>query len=436
MGRAPLVGLLLVVWVGVADAGGTRKVDIDSDPQGATVYLNDIDQGAVCEATPCTIDAPIGKTPIIVRKDKYSPEIGELDIPRRGKIKPVKFSLTSAIGTLVIDDSAVKGASVKVDDVDKGAVSRVDVEADAHHVVVTYKGKTLFDDIVNVELGEEVNIKPKAPVVGKVDPVGGTGDGADGGGEGEDDGDKITKTAPATAHDVFIVAGGAFDVGFRQFRYDQPKNGLAATETEVGQAMLGPTAELWPAALLGASHLRGLSLFGKVEFGLNHQPVLDTMDKPTGATTFWQNLEIDARHRWHVGDGGMVEANGGFVRDQMQFNAPSAMVLAKVPVVDYKAIRLGLRAGFTAGKLEPYASVEGRIVLNGGELQTRFDQASVTGGRVAVGASTTIGPIFARLEGSLLYYAWTFKETSATAPSANGARDLVEVVSVIVGISH
>ena len=130
MGRTPhVVGmLLLVVGVGVPDAGGTRKVDIDSEPQGATVYLNDIDQGAVCDATPCTIDAPIGKTPIIVRKDKFSPEIGELDVPRRGKVKPVKFTLTSAVGTLVIDDSATKGATVKVDDVDKGAVDRLDVD--------------------------------------------------------------------------------------------------------------------------------------------------------------------------------------------------------------------------------------------------------------------------------------------------------------------
>ena len=300
--------------------------------------------------------------------------------------------------------------------------------SDAHHVVITFKGKTIFDDIVNVELGAEVNVKPKAPVAVA------TG-GGDDGDPGDDGGEtKVRKPAPATSHDVFVIGGGVFDVGFRQFKYDQPK-GLAATEREGGQVMLGPTIELWPAALIGTDHLRGLSLFGKLEFGLNHQAVLDTMDQATGATTSWQNLEIDARHRWHT-DAAMIEVNGGFVRDQLQFKASNPMALALVPAVDYKAVRIGMRAGIKAGMIEPYVSAEGRIVINGGELGTRFESASVFGAAGAIGAAMTIGPVFARLEGSLLYYAWTFKDLPTATTSATGATDLVEVFSVIVGVTR
>ena len=336
----------------------------------------------------------------------------------------------------MIEYIGVKGATVKVDDVDKGQVNRIDVDADAHHVVVTLKGKTLFDDIVNVELGAEVDIKPKAPAVAKLDPGGGDS------GEDDDDGDgtpKIRKTAPRGSQEVFITGGGVFDVGFRQFKYDQPKGGLAATENEVGQVMIGPAVELWPAALLGVNYLRGLSLFAKVEFGVNHQAVLDPTNQPVGPTTFWGNLEIDARHRWKIGDTGMFEANGGFVRDQMQFNdvnPASAMELSKVPVVDYRSIRLGARAGIALDKLEPYVSLEGRLVISAGDLATRFDNPSITGGRAAVGASTTLGPVFVRLEGSLVYYGWTFKPESATGPNAEGARDLIEAISVLVGITR
>src|SRR5262249_4281578 len=120
MGRAPLAGVLLVVSVGAAEAGNTRKVDIDSDPQGAQVFLEDIDHGMVCAATPCTIDAPVGTTPIILRKDGYNAEVNQIEVPRKGKVKTFKFTLASSIATLVFDDPALKGGTIRIDDVDKG----------------------------------------------------------------------------------------------------------------------------------------------------------------------------------------------------------------------------------------------------------------------------------------------------------------------------
>jgi hypothetical protein len=444
MRRALLAGAVLVVWIGSAEAGGGRKVDVESEPAGATVYLNDIDSGAVCAETPCSFEAPLGTTPIILRKDGFNPEIAEITVPRRGKVKPFKFTLTGSTATLVIKDAALKGGKIVVDDVEKGnAPQRLDVDAGPHHVAVMIKGRAVADEILDLEPGEEHELKA-ADVMAVADPGGGGGSddrhgGGGGGGDGDGSGAEATvetHAEPAGPRRPYIAVGADFDVGFRQFAYDHAQN-IAATESEVGQTLLGPAVELWPLELAGSHHLRGLSLYGKVGFGLNHQPVLDSMNAAV-ASTFWGNIEVDLRHRWSIGDDSGIALEGGFVRDQLQFTAPSKTELAKVPVADYRSIRIGVRASTTLGALEPFAAIEGRIVLSGGDLGTRFASADITGGRVAVGASLRSGPVFVRAQGALTYYGWTFTNatTDPMAPTADGASDVIEVLSLVVGLTH
>jgi hypothetical protein len=436
MRRAVLVGVGLALAVGTAGAGNTRKVDIESEPAGASVYLNDIDSGSVCAATPCTIDAPIGQTPIILRKDGYSPEISSLDVPKKSKLKPFKFTLTSAVATLIVDDPALKGGTIKVDDVDKGtAPAKLQIEATSHHIVVTVKGKVLYDDFQDAEAGGDVLVranKAAATSTAAVDPEDGTP--VEGDGSGSDT--KVVAHAPDQARDRFINVGVAVDVGFRQFKYENPAN-LPATEDEAGQALVGPELEIWPVELLGGAHLRGLSLFGKVGFGVNHQVVTDLSNNPVGVSTLWGNIEADVRHTWRFSSNA-VELGLGFVRDQMQYNADSKSDLDRVPVVDYKSLRVGVRAATTLGPLEPFAAIEGRIVLSAGDLQSRFDKADVTGGRAMAGATARFGPLFARIYGSIVYYSWTIVVNAPTAmePYAKGATDMVEWFGIDLGLVH
>ncbi len=437
MRRAPLAGAALVVWIGTADAGGTRKVEVESDPSGATVYLNDIDSGAACDATPCTIDAPIGTTPIIIRKDGFNPEITELEVARRGRLKPFKITLTSATATLVISNPALKGGTILVDDIEKGnAPQRLDVEAGPHHVAVVIKGRSVADEIVDLEPGDEHVLEPADPGTVADAGAGGGGSNDDTGGGSDAAAGVVKHAEPEAARPPYITVGADLDIGFRQFSYDNSQN-LAATESEAGQTLLGPAVELWPFVMAGSHHLRGFSLFGKVGFGLNHQQVLDSMNAEV-ATTFWGNIEVDARHRWTIGDDSGVTLEGGFVRDQLQFNASSKTQLDKVPVADYRSIRIGARASTMLGALEPFAAIEGRIVLSGGELATRFASADITGGRVAVGASLVAGPVYVRAQGALTYYGWTFTNTTADpmASTADGATDVIEVLSLMIGLAH
>jgi hypothetical protein len=436
---------------GTAGAGNSRKVDVTSEPAGASVYVNDVTTGEVCQ-TPCQVDVPIGvETNIIFQKNGFTPDIVTVTAARRGKLKPVTSTLVAAIATIEVKDSAFRGAKIVIDDVEKGAAPQsIQVEAGPHHVAIVAKGKAMFDDIVDIDAGDDHEVKPVAggAVATTVATTsGGGGGGGGGGGANAEDilGSNVTKPVdvekeaeqPSVPHKPYIAVGGDMDVGFRQFSYDNPNN-LNATESEVGAVMLGPTMEIWPLELLGASHFRGLSLYGKVVFGINHQPVLDMQNMPVGPQTYWGNIEVDLRHRWTVGDDSSITAEGGFVRDQLEFTGGSKATRDDVPVADYRSVRIGVRAATMLGALEPFAAVEGRIVLSGGDLATRFASADITGARVAAGAQVRAGPVYLRAQAALTYYGWTFTNSSAdpTKPSASGATDLVEVLSFVLGLTH
>jgi hypothetical protein len=453
MRRALVAGAMLGVCAGVAgtaSAGNSRKVDVTSEPAGASVYINDVTTGEVCQ-TPCQVDVPIGvETNIIFQKNGFTPDIVTVTAARKGKLKPVSSTLVAAIATIEIKDSAFRGAKILIDDVEKGAAPQsVQVEAGPHHVAIVRSGKAVFDDIIDIDAGDDLEVKPVAGGVATTVATtssGGGGGGGGGGASAEDVlGPNVTKPVdvekeadqPTTPHRPYIAVGGDMDVGFRQFSYDNPNN-LAATESEVGAVMIGPTMEIWPIELLGGSHFRGLSLYGKVVFGINHQPVLDSQNMPVGPQTYWGNIEVDLRHRWALGDESSITAEGGFVRDQLEFTGGSKATRGDVPVADYRSIRIGVRAATMLGSLEPFAAVEGRIVLSGGELATRFASADITGARIAAGAQVRAGPVYLRAQAALTYYGWTFTNASADpmAATASGATDVVEVLSFVIGLTH
>jgi hypothetical protein len=446
MRRALVAGVALSVCIGTAEAGSGRKIDVDSDPPGASVYINDVDGGALC-STPCPIEVPVGTVTIIIRKDGYTVDITEITVPKRGKVKPYKVSLRSEVATLVVTDPAFKGGRIFVDDIDKGPVPQhLDIPAGPHHAQVLVRGKPVADEILDLDAGSEHELKavagaPLPPQVAETTVK--SGGFEDDGGDGEAKPNSVIKhkepeSEPSGPREPYLFVGADFDVGFRQFKYDNAQNGLASTESESGQAMLGPAVELWPLVLMGGHHLRGLSLFGKVEFGLNHQPVLDSTNMPVGPTTFWGNIEAGLRHRWHVGDESSVAIEGGFVRDQLQFVSSSKALLLKVPYADYRSIMLGVRASTMVGALEPFIELEGRIILSGGDLGDRFMSHDITGGHAAVGASITAGPVYLRAQAAITLYSWQLSNTGPDQPggTADGASDRIEVISFVVGLTH
>lgn len=438
--RIAATAFALVVWVGVADAGPKRKVRIETNPSGAAVYIETKENGAACEATPCTIELPIGETPLIVELPAYDTIFPTVTVPKRGKVRLDSLTLNPSIGTLVIDGPP--GANITINGEDKGkAPARLEVAAETHKVVITKSGKVVFDQYVDVGSGEEKD-------VAILDTKGGpTGDGelpTDGGGDAiEDsttDGGDVTKRAPEKPRPPIASVSAAMTIGFRSFSYENnTTRDKLRDESESGQVILGPLVELWPGTLLGIRALRGLSLMGRFQFRVNEQPVTGG-GIMNGLSTFWQSFEVSGRHKWVFADKFGVEVGAGWTREQYRFNGTAQDKLL-VPDAQYESIRVGGRLSMLvrAGSIsfEPGLELESRLVRDGGPLQKRFDGAvSVSGFRGAAGLVTSAGGFQVRAEAALLRYAWEFEGQTMNGGMADGGVDLITLLGVYLGYAY
>lgn len=435
-----IAGFVLAVQVGVADAGPKRKVRIETQPTGAVVYIESKENGAACEPTPCTIELPIGETPIIVELASYDTKYQTVVVPKRGKVKLDSLTLDPSIGTLAI--AGPPGATITVDGEDKGkAPAELDVSAETHKVIVTKGGKTLFDQYVDVESG----LTKQVPVLDlKGGPSGdpeAPGETTEPNGDTTTDGGDVTKHAPSgKSRGPIASISAAMSVGFRSFTYDnnQTEDKLR-DESEVGQVILGPLVELWPGTLLGIRLLRGLSIMGRFQFRINEQPVTGGGIQ-NGLSTFWQAFEVSGRHKWLFADKYGVEVSAGWTREQYRFNGTAQDKLL-VPDCQYEAIRIGGRFSMlfdTAGlKIEPGVEVESRLVSSGGPLQVRFDDGtSVSGLRGAANIVARFSGFHVRAEAALLRYAWEFEGQTANGGMADGGTDSITLLGIYAGYAY
>ncbi|HLL21590.1 MAG TPA: hypothetical protein VK427_05635, partial [Kofleriaceae bacterium] len=247
----------------------------------------------------------------------------------------------------------------------------------------------------------------------------------------------VTETVPPAVTNVrgpYVSVALAMDVGFRNFTYAGATTANLTPEKEGGQVLLGPVVELWPGTLAGMRVLRGLSLYLRFGYGVNSQAVEQRATMmTTSAKTFWRSFEASLRHRWTIKDVMTVEVGSGFVRDQHQFEGQTTDI-DLVPDADYKSMRLGVRASALLGKIEPYAAIENRLVLSGGTIEGRFDDASASGLRAAGGAEVKLGAIAVRVEGALVRYAWSFTSNETSDKfRATGGTDSIKYITASVG---
>lgn len=433
----------LIAWTSAAGAEPKRKVRIETNPAGASVYIESKENGAACTPTPCTIELPVGETPLIVELPNYDTIFPSVVVPKRGKVKIDQLTLTPAIGTLVI--AGPPGASITIDGLDKGkAPAHLEVSAETHKVVVTKGGKTMFDQYVDVASGSEtevpvLDLKGGSSSDGEIPGDGGDASpGGDGDGQGDPSGGDVAKEASGAPRATLFAISGAMSVGFRQFTYaNNMTRDTLRDESESGQVILGPLVEVWPGNLLGVRALRGLSLVGRFQFRINEQPVTGG-GIMNNLSTFWQALEVSARHKWIFAGTYGVELGAGWVREQYRFNGtPGDKML--VPDAQYTAIRIGGRVSMRidAGSVifEPGLELEGRVVTDGGPLQARFGSAtSVSGLRGAAGIVARIGSVSIRAEAALLRYAWDFEPTADRM--ASGGTDLVTLLGLYAGYAY
>jgi len=442
-----LAACLVASAAGSAAAGGpgqgnaqgntkTSKVTIETDPPGAKVYFNVKEDGEVC-TTPCTVDAPIGETPIIVEAENRRAIIENLVVPRKSP-RPlrVSFKLRPAYGSLVVEGS--DGATIKIDEHAQGTAPRRfdEILAGAHHVVLENNGKKIYDEFVEVEVDADATVSvPRAaePAPPAAPPAAALT-------AGREPADR-ERGAPR------IAVAAATDIGFRQFTYS---NNLTPArqrnDHEGGQVLTGATVELWPTTLFQLGALPGLSIYGRFQIGVNPQrvTVADSVTHaatPTALTTSWRSFEISVRHRWTIASAGTIEVGAGYTSDRYQFTTDGSMagdaLRAMVPDAAYKAIRIGGRGSLLLGPLEPYLAVENRPVLSGGMMEHRYKVGtSVNGVLGALGAVVHLGRFDVRAEASLIHYGWSFRYDLTDDDKADGGSDLIERIGLTLGYTY
>ena len=410
-----------------------KTVRIETTPPGASVYVNAVEDGEICK-TPCPIEVDADAT-VIVELVGHKPVVEPIVIGRNEK-PPYKrsYPLIATLGTIFVEGPP--GAGVAVDKRDKGkAPIEFEIASGPHKVVVTLDGKELSSHQVEVVANEQLRIAATAATLGKD---------KDKNNDNDNDRDNplrirkpgIETPKPGRPRAGPIVALSlASSVGFRRFAYehaDATINPNLPDEGEDAQFLVGPLVEFWPGTLAGVRALRGLSVAGRFQLGVNSQQVTrkDT-GIDIGAKTSWLSYEANVRQRFVFAKIASLELAAGLVRDKHRFKG-EVNDIAQVPDADYRSARFGPCVAVAIDRFEPYLAAEYRVVLSAGPLQDRFmDGASIYGARLATGVTARFGRFGAHLEVSGIQYRWNIRNAAVTG--TDGAHDSIMQVSAAFG---
>lgn len=446
------------------EAAPARKVVIDSQPRGASIYLGEKEAGAA-GVTPLTLELPVGETVVIIELENHVPKFETITVPK-GKGKPLKINvqLEPAAATIVVAaDGPLRGARIVVDGEDEAAApGRVEVPAGTHRVEILSKaGKSLHSEELTVTAGQEVAVQVRLSKDGKGE---GKGDGKKGDKArpkppkpkepppdegGAEPGAEPTRVAMAEPREPTDEPDGGerveasasvaasrsdgprlrfaplVELSWRYFEYvDAITVDNTASLRQAGTVLLGARAELVP---VRAVEQLTLSLSGGYA-------VPQDLNSNSGMlrATVWR---VDAAASYTLGltrHAGLV-ALAGYGRSRYRFEGPSAAV-ALVPDATYSQVRLGVGLRGRLDWLELLALVENRLVLSGGKFSDRFKTASADGLAAQLSMAAHLGAhYFARLDGGVSRYDWSFTYEPDDRYRAEGASDLILIVSLSAG---
>jgi hypothetical protein len=424
------VWILCILTTAHADRG--YRVDIDTRPTGAEIFLDDSESEPL-GTTPLTNArlAP-GVYTLVVKKDGFEVEYEQIKV-KRGRnrfvieLERVELSYLEIVPHAdVADDLA--GARVLIDGEDRGELPLEvnDVAAGSHVIEVTKPGFTTFEEWVEVDRGSREKI-----VVRLARVAASGGDSAR-----EANAPKTRRTAnvsrrpskPVVEHasgSPIAVVGVGFEFGARYFRYEN----LMSTEQRDYDAFGVPRfrllAELYPLVPLEMPALDRLGIvagFGKA-FGLTS--VTGTGE---GVATGWTDFDVGLRYQYPVGPllvGGAV----AYGRQAYTFDENNPLFDA-IPEVDYRFVRIGLDG---SARLHRYVSVQlggsYLVVSSIGAVGDRFTNAEAQGVGARVGlVGHIVGGLELRIEaiGSRFEQSYDMGGTA----SADGSTDLLGTVFV------
>jgi hypothetical protein len=462
--------LALVTLVGTARlayADKTYPVVIESTPTGATVYLDNKEDGPLGQ-TPYKGQLKAGTYNLIVELDRYDQHVQDVTIKKSKAVQKFKVPLKKSPEGQVKVVAAkgrpdVKNAVVYIDGKEWGQVPDViKVPAGPHQVEVKKEGFKTFEAWIEVAQGEVKTVKAEliaAPGSAPSETAardGGSGDdgaGAEDGAaeeeeEGEDDGGEEVAAAGGeeeeeeTDADIedqqpedhartipFFAVGAGFELGGRRFRYANPEVGNLRPYDAGGVPLVRASLEVTPLAFSRSMLLNGWTLNASYARATPLESTAELNGMDVAVPTTWTELDVGLGYRYRFGAGAASyvgpQVGYGVHSFSFTFDSESNSLMGTIPDVKYKFIWLGLDSRISfGGRVSALASAGTRLVSETGDIGTHFAKTDVVAFAINLGIAATITrSIEARLVGRFDQYKHEF--TPKTVPDfvADGGTD-------------
>lgn len=458
-----LTGALTVLALAALPAAAGAKqypVRIDSQPSGATVYL-DSKEGAPLGRTPFTGRLPSGSHTLIVELDGYVSQVQDINVrrqrrPLRIDVKLSKIDLASievVLGRAGGRPLDAEGARILVDGRDVGAApDTVQVPAGPHQVEVVLEGYKTFETWVETAEGEKIKVTADlVPLGGKPVRVARVGGGADAdpeagearapkrvavadenpleGGPDEPEGRAFREKPAAAGRQVpFIGVGAGIELAGRRFRPNsEDVQGLREYDAG-GVLMVRLSAELNPLAFVRSPLASGWGLYAAYARAtpLDSAAVLADGTE-VQVPTVWSELDLGARYRYRFRPDSYIGVEGGYGTHDFtfDFSAMTQELEEEVPDVSYEFLRIGLEGRIGFGRVAVLAAGGTRLVSSIGELGDRFAKTDILALNGSLGlAAVLTGAIEVRLMGHYDRYAHEYTPADgAVASTATSGLD-------------
>ena len=463
-----LTGALTVLALAALPAMAGAKpypVRIDSQPTGATVYL-DSKEGAPLGRTPFTGRLPSGSHTLIVELDGYVSQVQDINVRRQRRslridVKLSKIDLASievVLGRAGGRPVEAEGARILVDGRDVGAApDTVQVPAGPHQVEVVLEGYKTFETWVETAEGEKLkDTADLVPLGGKPVRVARVGAGGsdrdpDAGGEASDaqepkcvaaaeenpldgepdepEGSAFREKPAASPRQVpFVGLGAGLELAGRRFRPNsEDVQGLREYDAG-GVLMVRLSAEINPLAFVRSPLASGWGLYASYARAtpLDSAAVLADGTE-VQVPTVWSELDLGARYRYRFRPDSYVGLEGGYGTHAFtfDFSAMTQELEEEVPDVSYEFLRIGLEGRIGFGRIAVLGAGGTRFVSSIGELGDRFAKTDILALNGSLGVAAVLTrAIEVRLMGHYDRYAHEYTPAEgAVASTATSGLD-------------
>jgi PEGA domain-containing protein len=414
-GLAVMAAVLLALLApGAAQAAKTYVVRVESEPTGATVYVDDKENGPA-GTTPADISMTAGEHTLIVELEGHETSFATVVVKKSGKRQSVQVDLEpvamAIIAVTAPSGDPASGAKILLDGAEVGVVpAEIQAEPGPHQVQVTRAGSPPFEAWIEVIAGETSNVEatlaagaPRpAPRPASDTPAAAVSD------------------KPAPFRPTLAGAGVGVEFLWRRFSYQDPMTENLRPFEADGVPAVVVDAELYPwHALEEPKVLRSLYATLRLALGL---PLTSTTATGGRVDTTWREMDLGLRWRQALGPGAAVDLEAGYA--QMLFTFGEGELAAEVPDVDYRSLRLAARGRIDVERITAWAGAEANVVLDGGVLATRFQESTVLGLGGSLGLTARIWRgLELRGAAHLTRFGWDFTSAAGDTYVASGGTD-------------